>query len=65
VSNSIDGLLVSNDCRNIVDNFRFTYNMFCINTMYNIIRIGWCALFLAIFTIIGMVAGYMFSLYFG
>lgn len=64
VTNSLNGLLVSSDCRPIVDNLRFTYNMFCINTMYDIVRIGYCAVIVSVFSFLGMVFTYIFSIWF-
>ncbi len=64
VSNSLDGLMVSADCRYIVDTLKFTYNMFCVNVMYDVVKIGWCAVIVAVFSAVGMVVSYIFSCWF-
>ncbi len=64
VSNSLDGLMVSSDCRYIVDTLKFTYNSLCINVMYDIIKIGWCAIVVCIFSAVGMVLSYIFASWF-
>jgi hypothetical protein len=40
VTNQINGLTISSDCRVIADSFRFLYNMYCVNYMNRSIRIG-------------------------
>ena len=64
VSNSLDGLMVSADCRYIVDTLKFTYNMLCVNVMYDIVRIGQCAIVVAVFSAIGMIFSYIFACWF-
>ena len=65
VTNSLNGLLVSSDCRAIVDSLKFTYNTFCINTMYDIVRIGYCSIFISVFSLLAIIFGYIFTLWFG
>ena len=65
VSNPIDGLLVTSDCGYIVDSLKFTYNAFCVNMMYDVVRIGWCAVAVAVCSVLGMISSYIFSLWFG
>jgi hypothetical protein len=65
VSNTIDGLLVTADCRYIVDSLKFTYNMFCVNVMYDVTRIGWCAVIVAVLSILAMIVTFLFSVWFG
>ena len=64
VSNSLDGLLVTADCRYIVDTLKFSYNSICINVMHDIVKIGWCTLVVAVFSAIGMVVSYIFACWF-
>lgn len=53
--------MVSSDCRYIVNTMRFTYNMFCINVMYDVVKIGWCAIVVAVLSAIGMVFLYVYA----
>ena len=40
VTNQINGLTISSDCRVIADSFRFFYNMYCVNYVNRSIKIG-------------------------
>ena len=40
VTNQINGLTISSDCRVIADSFRFFYNMYCVNLMNRSVKIG-------------------------
>lgn len=35
--------------------------MFCVNTMYNFIKIGWTGIILSIFSLLSMIFGYIFT----
>ena len=39
--------------------------MFCVNVMYDVVRLGYCAVILLAFSIIGVISGYGFTLIFG
>lgn len=56
--------MVSSDCRYIVDALKFTYNMVCINVMYSVVKIGWCAVIVAVFSALGMILSYIFACWF-
>ena len=40
VTNQINGLTISADCRVIADSFRFFYNMYCVNFLNRSVKIG-------------------------
>lgn len=44
---------------------KFVYNMFCVNTMYNVIKIGWTAVVLTVLALGCVIIGYMFTRMFG
>jgi hypothetical protein len=61
VTNSLDGLLVSSDCRAIADTLRFTYNVFCVNSMYLIVKIGWHCIIVGVLAFFGLILTYYFA----
>jgi hypothetical protein len=61
VTNPINGLLVSADCRPLADKLRFTYNMFCVNFMGEIVKLCVCTLLLLALMFGGMIAGSIFG----
>ena len=40
VTNQINGLTISSDCKYIGDSFRFFYNMYCVNFVNRSVKIG-------------------------
>jgi hypothetical protein len=40
VTNEINGLSVSANCRAIADSFKFFYNMYCVNYLNRSVKIG-------------------------
>jgi len=40
VTNEINGLSVSANCKAIADSFRFFYNMYCVNYVNRSVKIG-------------------------
>lgn len=61
VTNEIDGLLVTSDCRALADSIKFTYNSFCVNFMAEIVKVGICTLVLLITSFAAMIAGSIFA----
>ena len=61
VTNEINGLLVTSDCRALANSIKFTYNSFCVNFMGQIVKIGICSLILLIGSMGGMLTGVIFA----
>lgn len=61
VTNEIDGLLVSSDCRILRDNLMFTYNTFCINFMERAAYMALASLGLGLFLIGGLLTANVFA----
>jgi hypothetical protein len=61
VTNEIDGLLVTSDCRIIKDNLMFTYNSFCINFMDRMVGLGISSVLLILLMIGGLITANVFA----
>lgn len=40
-------------------------NILCVNLMYDIVRVGWCAVVVAVLSLCAMVVTYLFGVWFG
>lgn len=62
VTNPLNGLLVSSNCHSLADEMRFTYNVFCVNFMAQIVKLAVCSLVLMIVMLAGVIAGCRFGM---
>lgn len=62
ITDSTKGLSVSSNCQNVADKLRFTYNMFCINFMAQIVKLCICSLLLLGLMFGGIIAGCRFGI---
>lgn len=61
VSNQINGLLVTSDCRTLGKSTEAIYNIFCVNFMVQIVKIGICTLIMLITMMGAMCVGAIFG----
>jgi hypothetical protein len=62
ITNSLNGLIVSSNCHSLGDKLRFTYNVYCVNFMAQIVKLTLCSLLMLIFMFGGVVAGSRFGM---
>lgn len=46
ITNTLNGLLVSSNCQSVSSKLRFTYNVFCVNFMGQVVKLCLCCLLL-------------------
>lgn len=62
ITNSLSGLIVSSNCNSIGDDMRFTYNVFCIKFMAQIVKLVFCSASLLVLLLGGVIAGSRFGM---
>jgi len=64
ITNSINGLIKTSNCKSIGDKMRFTYNVFCVNFMSQIVKVGLCTCLLMVLMFAAIIAGSRFGMIF-
>jgi hypothetical protein len=62
ITNPLSGLIVSSNCNTVADKLRFSYNVFCVNFMGQIVKLCLCCIILLIIMFGGIVAGSRFGM---
>lgn len=62
ITNPLNGLIVSSNCHSLADKMRFTYNVFCVNFMAQIVKLVLCSLSLLGLLFGGILAGSRFGM---
>jgi hypothetical protein len=62
VTNSINGLTVSTNCRTLGDKLRFTYNLYCVNFMAQVTKLALCSILMLLTMLGGVIAGSRFGI---
>lgn len=62
ITNTQTGLIVSSNCKTFADKLRFTYNVFCVNFMGQVVKLALCCIILLILMMGGILAGSRFGM---
>jgi hypothetical protein len=62
ITNPLSGLIVSSNCKSLGDDMRFTYNVFCIKFMAQIVKLVFCSGSLLVLLLGGVIAGSRFGM---
>lgn len=61
ISNQLNGLLVTSNCKIIGQDLQAIYNIFCINFMVQIVTIGICTIVMLLIILAAMFTGVIFG----
>jgi hypothetical protein len=62
ITNPLNGLIVSSNCNTVADKLRFSYNVFCVNFMGQVVKLALCCIILLILMFGGILAGSKFGM---
>lgn len=62
ITNPLNGLIVSSNCNSVAGKLRFSYNVFCVNFMGQIVKLCLCCIILLILMLGGILAGSRFGM---
>lgn len=62
ITNPLNGLLASSNCQSLAAEIRFTYNVFCVNFMAQIVKLALCSTILLVIMLAGIFAGCRFGM---
>jgi hypothetical protein len=62
ITNTLNGLIVSSNCKSISGKLWFSYNVFCVNFMGQIVKLCLCCIILLILMLGGILAGSRFGM---
>lgn len=62
VTNPLTGLVATSNCKTISDKMKFTYNVFCVNFMGQVVKLALCCLILLVLMFGGVLAGSRFGM---